>query len=314
SPTKIAGDEFFYEHVHFRFPGNYLMAMLVGSQIALTMPGIDPKTFQSRWPTLSDCAQQLSLTRWADYQVLREIQSRLNRPPFINQLNHLERDQKIHFELFGLRPGIQAQAFAGQNEAYRKAIQARPNDWMLHDQHGRFLEAFGQREEAAKAWRKVIDLMPHHFLARLQLGNLLNTPATAVEAERYFSEAIRIRPNIPEAVNGLGLALAYQGRSEAAFRQFEKALRMRPDFPEAYVNRGLALWREKHLTEALAQFEKALVLNSNLISAHVHAGKLLIEQGKTNEAQTHFAAATRLDPQLESTLPAGRSQTPERPR
>src|SRR6185436_10208684 len=93
SPRGVAGEELFYEHVHFNFAGNYLMARAFTDQI---IPGL---TNPAALLTEAECARRLALTDFDRYRVLDEVRQRLEQPPFTSQLGHEERGQRISEQL-----------------------------------------------------------------------------------------------------------------------------------------------------------------------------------------------------------------------
>jgi tetratricopeptide (TPR) repeat protein len=321
SPHGIVGDELLYEHVHFRFEGNYLLARLFAEPIARALRGDSLKgsneshrteppdpgppfnssngsttgTAARPWLTRAECAPRLGVTDWSRYRLLSTMRQRLSRPPFSAQLNFQERDQALLRQINELQPAAQRTAFEAQAQVYRAALARRPDDWVLHDQFGKFLEAFGDADGAAREWRKVLDLVPHHLLAHYQLGYVLNRGDKAAEAEGHLREAVRLRPDFPEALNELGGALSRQRRFAEAYAAYAQALKLRPDFAGARVNWGLALAAEGKAAEAAAQFQTVLASNSNNLPAQLHLARLLVQQGQPQQAAGHFREVLRLD-------------------
>lgn len=322
SPHGIVGEELLYEHVHFRFEGSYLLARLFAEQIARDLERASPsgpaapnrphsstsnQAFETLappnpgpaarpWLTPAQCARRLAITDWSRHRLLSTMRQRLSRPPFTTQLNFQERDQALLRQIHELQPAAQRTAFEAQAQVYRAALAQRTDDWVLHDQFGRFLEAFGETDSAARQWRRVLELVPHHLLARYQLGYVLNRGDQAAEAERHLREAVRLRPDFPEALNELGLALSRQRKFAEARAAFAQALKLRPDFVAARVNWGLTLATEGKLAEAAVQYQAVLAGNSNHLPAHLHLARLLAQQGQTQQAAAHFREVLRLDP------------------
>ncbi|MEK7674500.1 MAG: tetratricopeptide repeat protein [Verrucomicrobiota bacterium] len=296
SPQGIVGDELLYEHVHFRFEGNYLLARLFAEQIAQGLRADSSAVTPRPWLSQADCAQRLAVTDWSRYRLLDTLRQNLNRPPFATQLNFRERDQRLLQQMRELQPATQRTALEAQTQIYRQALARQPNDWVLHDQFGKFLEAFGDADGAAREWRKVIALVPHHLPARYQLGVVLNRGEANAEAESHLREAVRLRPDFAEAINELGWALARQRKFAEACEQFAQALKLRSDFAGAHVNWGLALVAEGKPADALAHYQAALTINSNNLPAHAHLARLLVQHGQTAQAAGHFGEVLRIDP------------------
>lgn len=288
SPQNIPGEEFFYEHVHFNFAGNYLMARTFMDQI---IPGL---TNPAPLLTEAECARRLALTDFDRYRVLDEVRQRLEQPPFTSQLGHEGRDQRIREQL----KRLDKSSFTNAVSNYEQAITRWPDDWALHEGFAFLLQDFGQAHEAENHWRKVIQLLPHSEHGWFGLGNiLLESDGRAAEALVAFQEALRRQPNYVETRNGLGLALAGLGRFTEAVSEYERALRLKPDFAEARVNLGQTLAQQGKFAEASAQYLEVLGRQSNNVPAHINLGKLLAVQGRHEEAAAQYREAIRLKPE-----------------
>lgn len=299
SQHGITGEEFLYEHVHFNFDGNYLLARALAEQIADLLPRAltGSNTNATAWLPAEECAQRLALTDWDRFQVVDEMFKRLQQPPFTQQLNHearMARWQNLRHEL---QAASRPEALDPMIGIYKKALALSPEDWVLHENLAKLLQSANEFVAAEKAWRKVIELLPHYDQGYYSLANVLDAQGKSAEAIGYFQLALRRRPESVEARNGLGLALASKGRISEAIEQYEKALRRKPDFAEARVNLGQILAQQGKVDEALAQYATALRLNSNSVGAHINVGKLLASQGNTSAAREHYQAAVRLAPE-----------------
>jgi tetratricopeptide (TPR) repeat protein len=292
SPGGIAGSEYFHEHVHLSFSGNYLLARAFAAQIASRHGGSGTAP-----PSEAECGRRLAFTDEERWQVLEEVAKRLRQPPFTQQADHEEREKRLEAELALLRNAVrQPDAVASADAIFRAAVQRRPDDWTLRENYAQFLQAHGRSAEAEAEWRKLITLLPQSEHPYYGLANLLDTMGRSREAVPYFQAALQRRPGSVEVLNGLGLALASQGDVAGAVREYERALHAKPDFAEARVNLGQALARSGKETEAAAQYAEVLRLQSNNVAAHVNLGKLLAGRGRLPEAIAHYQEAVRLNP------------------
>jgi tetratricopeptide (TPR) repeat protein len=286
SSGGLIGDEFLYEHVHFKFEGNYELARLFAKQI------VGGQTNERVWLSREECARRLAFTDFNRFQVLDEVRQRLQQPPFTFQLGHEERDRRLKEQLDRLQPAVLDTAL----HVYEEAIALRPEDWELRENFAKLLQDFGRTRPAEEQWRQVLSLMPHNEQAYYGLANTLDAQGKSAEAVAYFKRALQRRPGSIEARNGLALALANQGRVSEAIDEYQRALRQKPDFVEARVNLGQTLAQQGKLDEALAQYIEALRLNSNNVAAHINLGKLLAGRGKHAEAALHYRQAIGLKP------------------
>ena len=284
---RIAGEELFYEHVHFNFTGNYLAARAFVEQIIPSLTNPAPLL------TEAECARRLAVNDFDRYRVLDEIRLRLEQPPFNGQLGHDQRDQRIREQL----KRLDKSSFTNAIAIYEQAIARAPDDWVLRENFATLLQDFAQPREAEAQWRKVIQLLPHSEQAWFGLGNLLDSDGRAAEGVVAFREALRRRPSSVETRNGLGLALAGLGRFVEAITEYERALRLKPDFAEARVNLGQTLAQQGKFAEASAHYLEVLRRQSNNVPAHINLGKLLAVQGRHDEAISRFREALRLKPE-----------------
>lgn len=293
----VPGDELFWEHVHFRLPGSYLLGLLSGSALLEALPAPLKEGAKPDWISLNEVAQRLALTSWGDFRVVDGVRSRFRRPPFSTQAYAADRDARFQRELAALAKGVQPTAFTAQAEVFRKRIAQRPDDWVLYDQLGRLHESFGDVEGAMAAWKQVVERMPHHFAVRLQMGRMLATrDESAAQAEPLLREALALRPGTAEVHALLGLALSRQKRYPEAYTQFATAARLRPDLLEAEVQWGVALAGEGRLAEARGHLGRALELSTNSALAHLHLARIAVKEANTNLARQSYSEVLRISP------------------
>jgi tetratricopeptide (TPR) repeat protein len=293
STHGMAGDEFLFEHVHFNFEGNYLIASVLADAVAeaegrvLSRPAL----------TIEECAQRMGFTVWDQLQLADEMIRRFQQPPFTEQLNQATRLARWESRRDELRKRWQPDGFEEAVQVYRQATTNAPGDWVLHENFAKLLQAIGEPKQAEQEWRRVIELMPHYAAAYYSLADVLDGQGKTGEALAYFHRALRAKPDSVEARNGIGLALANQGRGREAMEQYRRALAQKPDFAEARVNFGQLLAEQGEEEQARAQYMLALRYNSNSAAAHINLGKLLAKQNKYREAIAEYRSALRINPQ-----------------
>src|SRR5262249_40056674 len=77
SPGAIPGQEWFYEHVHFNFDGNYRLARAWADQVARFLPAVITNAAKGDWAPQDLCERTLGLTDWNRYSVLEDMLNRL---------------------------------------------------------------------------------------------------------------------------------------------------------------------------------------------------------------------------------------------
>ena len=331
SPHGITGDEFLWEHVHFKFEGNYWLARAFAETISppASVGANDPANHH--WLAVEDCATRLGLTDYFRHEMASMMQQRIALPPFTHQLDHalryvLLQEQKRSFRGALAGPGLEAAITATGQVGLKE-----PRDWVLVENLARLLSAANRLEESLAQWRKLADLMPHYRNAFYQIGNILDQLNRSREALEPLEKALLLKPDSPEVHNALGLALANLGRTDEAIRHYEKALQFKPDFASAHVNWGLAcaslnqngeaknhyrralklnpgnsaallnlgriLAGEGKITESIGNYQAELAANPSNATLHINLGNVLRAAGQISNAMTHFVTALQLDPE-----------------
>ncbi len=261
SPGALTGAEFFYEHVHLTFEGNYLLARSIADAVAALLPESVRTLSGTRadWATAGQCARRLAWTDWTLLAALGEITGRLNDAPFTQQSDHQIQADRIGQQLQSLmRPGKSALLHDAEARC-RTALQFTPDDPALLLRWAGVLEVGGKLDEATKAAQRVVELSPNHVDAWMQLG----------------------------------VVLARQNRNEEAARAFETCLARDPQ--NVFARNSLAqVWvRLNRKAEAQREYEQAIALKPGYGTAHLGLGRLLEGAGKNAEAEKHYAAARR---------------------
>ncbi len=71
-PSRILGEETFYEHVHFNFNGNYRLARAWAEQVQRFLPEPVRSHAAGGWASQETCERLLGLTDWNRNLVLQE--------------------------------------------------------------------------------------------------------------------------------------------------------------------------------------------------------------------------------------------------
>lgn len=149
SHNGVIGGELFYDHVHFTPLGSYLLASAVFQQIVPILPSDVRGLVQSVVPpSEAECERLLAFTQHDRARVASEMVDRLQRPPFTQQLNHLEQVQSLMFRASGTPETPQETA-----AQYQWAISQDPNDLTLHYKFGLFLFDYDRNASAQELIR-----------------------------------------------------------------------------------------------------------------------------------------------------------------
>ncbi len=215
-PYGIPGEEIFFDHVHFKFDGNYLVARSIADQVLLRLPASLRKGDTGVWASAETCANHLGLSDWFEYQMYESLQRRLLEAPFTNQLFQQARQDRYRQRLTELRPALRPDGMESAAQICRDAVAFSPGDPRLHENLGRVLAAKGDRSGALNEFKQVVAAWPHHAAAYNNMGLLLQQLGRDQEAEEAFQQALARRPQFADAHHGLGLIEANRGHWDLA--------------------------------------------------------------------------------------------------
>jgi tetratricopeptide (TPR) repeat protein len=336
SPQGIPGQEFFYDHVHLNFDGNYRLARLLAAQVEKSLPALSGKTRAPEWASPETCALRLGLTDWNRSAAWESMLQRMADAPFTNQLNHTARTRMMVEAIRGFRSGMKQESAAEARTVYENAIRQAPGDHRLAENFAEFLEQVGALNDAVGQWRQVERVLPHHQAAPFQIGRLLARLGRWDEARESLLTSLRLRPDLAEAHLELGQIALAQKKNEEAVGHFEvmkrlrpedsrvrlllgktlaaqndhagaiasliEAVRLRPRYWEAHYLLGVEFAILNRFAEAQAAFAEVIRLRPDYPSAHFNLGVSFAKQGRSDQATAEFMETLRLDPKHASAV------------
>lgn len=273
SADGIPGESIFYEHVHLTFDGNYLLARAVFETIEADLAHRSAVDSAPPGPILSaaECATALAWTNWDQLAVLQQVSAHLQQPPFSTQYGGAERDARWKERIAAVSDRIQPEHLTDVEQAYRLAIQRRPDDWVLHRNFAQLLEVAAPNaarlSAATSEWREVTRLLPHYPQAYFHLGKIAQAQGRGDDAVRYYRETLAHDPvgdpDLLEVRFCLGTTLLELNRSSEALPHLQAVAREFPNFAVARFNYGVVLERQGRLSEATREYRETLRLEPN---------------------------------------------------
>lgn len=121
-------------------------------------------------------------------------------------------------------------------EAYRQAIEMRPNFYSAYNNLAVCYGKLKMYPEAEAALRKCIALKPDDFYAMNNLAVMFIETGRLQDGVRMAEQAVKIEPGYANAHVTLGSAYAMSRRFDEAEREFREALRIEPDNRAATEN------------------------------------------------------------------------------
>jgi tetratricopeptide (TPR) repeat protein len=334
SPHGIPGEDLFYEHVHMNFHGNYLLARAVFQQLGEILPEWARAGAPDQGGPLSErqCAERLACTGWNHAEIADQVAELLRRPPFTDQLEHRERDQRMHQKVEELRRYTRPDALREAVALYEKAIGQSPDDWPLHWNLAKLLRKSGDEGRAGQELNLVVKLLPQFGEARAVLAQVLShqgkTTEALVQCEQalqatpdfaqekvqatlanilaesgepeqslpHFAASLRLNPNSAGTHSNLGNALLSLGRVDEAVSHFKEAMRLQPDQPALKGNFVRVAMAQGKKDEAIALSREMVQKNPERVDVRNNLASLLVMAGRHHEALTQYQEALRIDP------------------
>ncbi len=289
SPHNTPGKELFYEHVHYRFEGNYILAKTMFEHIKETLPETIAQ-HQKGFPTLTlnDCQARLVYTDFERYQNASGVLGGLiSKPPFTNQSYHGDLVKELENEVNNSKPGTSrnAEEIAA---LYHKMITLHPQDWKLRWKLAvLYCEDPATHNHASIEIKKVLQHLPYDR-AYHTLTQILIIQDKLDEAERYNRELIKMKPTYADAYFTLGEIFRIKADYDQAIRFFSKGIQLQPTKESIYVYGYLAEMFEKKgdLKKAIETLYEAIenCPKEQTAMAHINLGLLLARSNKPQEA------------------------------
>ena len=300
SPNNTPGEELFYEHVHFNFTGNYLVAKTIFEQIEKVLQDkIRLHKNQSVQPlTQQQCRQYLAYTDWDRCRVgYRFFNTLFKKPPYTNQLNHNEHIRIIEQELQNLKASLDRQSLANAEKQYLQAIRHNPADWWLHWNYAELLvKGLKNQRVGAEQHRIVTELVPNSYEAHFAYGNVLAHLGDYDAAIASIQTTLRLNPIYADAHQRLGALYLKKGHTDKAIEHFYSEIRLRPDRLKGYTQLGSLLQRQGKVGKAEQLYRRGLTFSANKVVLHYQLALLLANQKRFDEAIENIQICLKSDP------------------
>jgi tetratricopeptide (TPR) repeat protein len=299
SSDSIAGNNIFYEHVHFNFTGNYRLARLMLDRIETALPQLS--RFSKTKPDLSqqECAALLAMTLADESQMAAKMAETMSHPPFTNQLDNRQRVAELRKQAESINASPESpEAYQGNCRIFETALQKFPEDWILHRRFGKLLLNGGDAQKAVKHFEIALRLYPGGHLLYDDLGYAYFLNHQLTEAIDAYQKAIEMNPQHARTHFNLALALANQNKNQEAIAAYEKALQINPKFFEASINYSGLLSKIGRNTDAIAEYKKAININPQDALAHYGLAMILADNGKVAESIAEYREALKNNPRL----------------
>lgn len=181
-------------------------------------------------------------------------------------------------------------------DAYRKAVQAKPDFVLAHAAIVSTLLGQGKVEEAGKQVEQLRQVSPKHPMTLLLDGRLAFVKKDFSLARQFSQQVLAIAPDNPAALQLAG-SVEFQLQSYAqAEVHFARLVRMFPGNVDAHrllALTHLRLGQPARAKQALEPVLGQIGDNSNMLAL---AGEVAMQNGEIAQAEAYYAKASALDP------------------
>lgn len=185
---------------------------------------------------------------------------------------------------------------SGAEKVLRGALEAAPNNAVLHDNLGSVLAEQKRYPEAEAEFAKAVQLDGSTVAYQVHLGSLYLVETKMNEAIQYLSAAVALAPNDVQANLQLGKALQAAGQSEQAIEKLRRAHELDPQSVDAAYHLGLALQNHGDTAESLPLLQHVADQRPEDSDVLINLGLALVQSGKAKEALPIYQRALRLSP------------------
>ncbi len=297
SPGQLPGEEFFYDHVHLTYAGNYEVAKAIAAQVApLLPPWVQASPHGQSWATMAECQKRLAWTRDSERAAWADMYQRYTDAPFTAQRNHAGTLSRVRIRLEALSEGDRGDAAKQHLNGLLAALEEAPDDADLHAQVATLKHELGDDAGAVLSARRATALLPSSGAAWSELGLYLAARQEFREAAACFQRAFSLYPQDVWALQNLAQALTKLGEPEEAIRQYRRALEIKPRFGMAWLGLGQILETRGQKAEAEACFRRALENRIRRPKDLATLASFCQRRGWLAEALTNYSDALGLNP------------------
>eukprot|EP00913_Durusdinium_trenchii_P008942 g8408.t1 len=179
--------------------------------------------------------------------------------------------------------------------AYERSVRAFPNNPLIFNNRGMFLQQQGKLSDAIVDFTRAIELDSKYFYAYTNRGYCSFQMGDPKAAEADYDTSLKINA-AQSTVYGLRAAARLaQGDVNGAVEDNRSVVRLTPQNPAAHADLGFALFFAADYAGADRAFGQALAINAN--QPHLAPWRFLALErtGRKNEALRRYAASLKKD-------------------
>ncbi|WP_010586908.1 tetratricopeptide repeat protein [Schlesneria paludicola] len=148
---------------------------------------------------------------------------------------------------------------------FTSAVETLPDNKLVHNNRGLFLQQQGKPQEALKDFNKAIALDGEFATAYTNRGFTLQGQGQLAEAEADFTKAISLMPENPLFASLRGTCRLSQGNTAGAIEDYTKAIQLNPQNPVAHADLGFAKFFSRDFAGAFTAFDESTKIDANVM-------------------------------------------------
>ena len=298
SEVQLPGAKHFYEHVHFNFSGNYIVASMLTEAAHDALPQQMMMDGEQSLLDLAECKARLAFTDWHACQDSRDvIENYLKRPPFTNQLYYDVSMKRREHAVRAFCDDISDADLRRMDAEYRRYITMRSNDPWLRFNYAQFkLEAMKDYRAAVVEFNDVRQAMPRNPQVLASLGAAHLQLQETQQAVWHLQAALRIRPDMLTTRANLARALAADNQLPAAIEQFRRAIASSRDSATLYHELARLFIAQQDHARAIETLKVAIEIHPDDLDAYHLLGAAYVSQNRTDKAIDSYRATVRIRP------------------
>jgi tetratricopeptide (TPR) repeat protein len=292
----VTGDDFFVDHVHLNFVGNFQAAYATMKLMCDQMPAAQLKMPErSEEELLKLCKQRLLYDHNERYKLAMIMYRRKTLPPFTDQLDHEEELDRLRQALFGLRR--RAKDHADTELMFTRALEHARLDSYLNRRYGEFLISQGEFSKAMRLFQTVLRTRPYDREIRSAFARALAQGNSQAEAIKVLSSAeMPYGHTRQEALLMLGTHYLRNGRIAQAGKVFQELHAIDPDNIDVLINMASAASHRKGYAAMRGYLEQVLALAPDTVEAMINMGNYYVKTQQSESAHGWFLKAVDADP------------------
>jgi len=185
-------------------------------------------------------------------------------------------------------------------DAYRRSVEAHPEDEEAWNNLGFAYYTAGENELAIDCFKRAVEVAPGYKHAWYNLAYTYQAIDLLEEAIGAYDKTLECDPADEVAWNNRGNAEYNLGRYETSIPYFEKAVEVQPDYDIAWNNIGNALNKAGRHAEAIPFHERALKANPQFDYAWYALAKSRFHTGDLTGAVREVERCLAVNPQFDS--------------